>query len=148
MSSSAVFIIPSPGKPYKLHMIDLRYSSRLRRMDILNADLALQNEFDKWKKSKTNQKRKILKGGSAKKRKKPKDEEEPGYHFIAYVPINDVVWRLDGLQRQPINIGELIAITRIWSRLLILPRCMRRGLDCNSSGQHISTHRAVRRRRH
>lgn len=111
MSSSAVFIIPSPGKQYKLHMIYLRYSSKFRRMDILNADLALQNEFDKWKKSKTNQKRKILKGRS-KKRKKPKDEEEPGYHFIAYVPINDVVWRLDGLQRQPINIGELIATTQ------------------------------------
>ncbi len=87
-------------------------------MDILNADLALQSEFDKWKKSKNNKKRKLLKGGSAKKRKKSKDE--PGYHFIAYVPINNVVWRLDGLQRQPINIGNSTTIPH--NALLILSR--------------------------
>jgi len=71
---------------------------------MLNADLGLQNEFEKWEKAKKTPKRKK----SASKRKK-KDQEEPGFHFIAYVPINGTVWRLDGLQRQPINLGKLSA---------------------------------------
>ncbi|KAF3940732.1 hypothetical protein ABW19_dt0204668 [Dactylella cylindrospora] len=31
---------------------------------------------------------------------------EAAYHFIAYVPSDGKVWELDGLRRQPINIGE------------------------------------------
>lgn len=71
-----------------------------RRIDMLNADLALQNEVDKWKRAKTNPKRK----GAAKKSKK-EDENGAAFHFIAYVPIKGEVWRLDGLQRHPVNLG-------------------------------------------
>ena len=76
-----------------------------RRMDILNADLALSNEVNKWNRAKNSKKRK---GGARKSQAKAKkrDEEEPGFHFIAYVPINGIVWRLDGMQRQPANLGE------------------------------------------
>lgn len=73
---------------------------------MLNADLALSNEADKWKQAQNARKRKSPKKSSAKKRKR--DEDEPGFHFIAYVPINGVVWRLDGMQRQPVNLGELV----------------------------------------
>lgn len=70
-------------------------------MDILNANLGLQNDFEKWEK---NRNPKRIKPSN--NRKKKADEEESGFHFIAYVPINGVVWRLDGLQQQPVNLGD------------------------------------------
>ncbi|RAL61924.1 hypothetical protein DID88_002413 [Monilinia fructigena] len=73
------------------------HNSFARRMDILNADLALSNEVSAWKK-----RRKIKKKPG---RNKAKSDEEPGFHFIAFVPIEGVVWRLDGLQRQPENLA-------------------------------------------
>ena len=77
-----------------------------RRMDMLNADLALSNDFDKWQKSKKNLKKKNI-NKAPKKRKK--DDDEAAFHFIAYVPIHRSVWRLDGLQRQPVNLGKFVA---------------------------------------
>ncbi|TVY43866.1 Ubiquitin carboxyl-terminal hydrolase isozyme L5 [Lachnellula occidentalis] len=89
------------------------HNSFARRMDMLNADLGLQNDFEKWEKSKRNPKRKKVTNSN---RKKKKDEEESGFHFIAYVPINGSVWRLDGLQRHPVNLGtcgdDWIAVAR------------------------------------
>lgn len=74
------------------------HNSFARRMDILNADLALSNEVSAWKK-----RRKMKKKPG---RNKAKSDEEPGFHFIAFVPIEGVVWRLDGLQRQPVSLGN------------------------------------------
>ena len=70
----------------------------LRRMDILNADLSVLNEVEKSRRAEKAPKRKGAKN-------KPKDEES-GFHFIAYVPIDNTVWRLDGLQRQPVKLGK------------------------------------------
>jgi ubiquitin carboxyl-terminal hydrolase L5 len=69
-----------------------------RRMDMLNADLTLSNDFDKWQKSKKNPKKKNIHKASKKKKKD-----------AAYVPIHRSVWRLDGLQRQPVNLGTFVA---------------------------------------
>ena len=77
---------------------------------MLNADLGLQNDFEKWERLKKNPKRKKATNN---KRKMKKNEEEPGFHFIAYVPINGLVWRLDGLQRQPVNLGKLCLALRV-----------------------------------
>jgi ubiquitin carboxyl-terminal hydrolase L5 len=88
---------------------------------MLNADLALSNDFDKWQKSKKNPKKKNI-NKAPKKRKK--DDEEAAFHFIAFVPIHRSVWRLDGLQRQPVNLGKFIANLSL-SRL-ILERRLRR----------------------
>ncbi|ESZ90661.1 hypothetical protein SBOR_8961 [Sclerotinia borealis F-4128] len=74
------------------------HNSFARRMDILNADLALSNEVSAWKKKRKTEK----KSGKSKSR----SDEESGFHFIAFVPVEDVVWRLDGLQRQPVSLGE------------------------------------------
>ncbi|KAH8791490.1 hypothetical protein BGZ57DRAFT_784675 [Hyaloscypha finlandica] len=87
------------------------HNSFLRKMDVLNADLALQNDYEKWVKANKTPKKKIAtkkasKKKTVKKRRRRKDEDEAGYHFVAYVPINGSVWRLDGLQRQPVNLGE------------------------------------------
>lgn len=64
---------------------------------MLNADLALSND------------------ASAKKSRKKTDSlnnvdvdpEQAGFHFIAFVPIQGSVWKLDGLERQPMNLGIL-----------------------------------------
>ncbi|PMD14096.1 cysteine proteinase [Hyaloscypha hepaticicola] len=79
------------------------HNSFLRRMDVLNADLTLQTDYEKWVKGKKNPKRKV---GKKKVAKRKKEEDEAGYHFVAYVPINGSVWRLDGLQKRPVNLGE------------------------------------------
>ncbi|KAG0647183.1 Ubiquitin carboxyl-terminal hydrolase isozyme L5 [Hyphodiscus hymeniophilus] len=85
------------------------HNSFARRVDMLNADLVLSNDYDTWVKVNNTRKKK----GPARqarskttKRKKNNEDEEPGFHFIAYVPINGNVWRLDGMQRQPVNLGE------------------------------------------
>ncbi|KAE9369436.1 cysteine proteinase [Stipitochalara longipes BDJ] len=97
--------------PYRGHALSQNdfirniHNSFLRKMDILNGDLALQNDYEKWVKANKTPKRKVTKKKTSRKIKK-KDEDEAGYHFVAYVPINSSVWRLDGLQRQPVNLGE------------------------------------------
>lgn len=77
-----------------------------RRMDVLNADLALVNEMKKVERAKKNTKKSTRKA-------KEEEEDEAGFHFLAYVPINGVVWKLDGLQRQPDNLGNLLTLTAL-----------------------------------
>jgi ubiquitin carboxyl-terminal hydrolase L5 len=61
-------------------------------MDMLNADLAMKNEARSSKR----------KGG---KTKKTENESEASFHFIAFLPITNNIWKLDGLERQPQNLG-------------------------------------------
>jgi ubiquitin carboxyl-terminal hydrolase L5 len=63
-------------------------------MDMLNADLTLSNEV----KAAKNQ-------GKRKTSKKKEAENEPGFHFSAFVPIKGNVYKLDGLDRQPMILG-------------------------------------------
>lgn len=35
------------------------------------------------------------------------DDEEAAYHFSAYMPIGSTVWKLDGLDRQPTQFGDI-----------------------------------------
>lgn len=60
-------------------------------MDMLNADLLLQNEATAKK---------------GKKRTADDDESEGGFHFIAFMPIDRQLWKLDGLERQPMCLGK------------------------------------------
>ncbi|KAJ9134764.1 Ubiquitin carboxyl-terminal hydrolase [Pleurostoma richardsiae] len=71
------------------------HNSFARRLDLLNADLALRNAFDE-----SNKKKRTV---SRRSRKKP--QSEAAFHFIAYVPIADQVWELDGLETQPSCLG-------------------------------------------
>ncbi|KAL3426182.1 ubiquitin carboxyl-terminal family 1 [Phlyctema vagabunda] len=79
------------------------HNSSARRTDIRNADLALANEVEDWTRARNTKKRNFK--GRKKTSKKSNDDDEPGFHFIAYVPIDGEVWRLDGLQRLPVNLG-------------------------------------------
>ena len=53
------------------------------------------------------------KAAMAKRRRKKRKEDEAyedesGLHFVAYVPSDGVVWRMDGLERFPRKVGELV----------------------------------------
>lgn len=72
-----------------------------RRMDILDADLGLYEDVEKWEKSKKSKRKRTTK----KKKKKKVDSDDVAFHFIAYVPIEGTVWKLDGLRRQPESLG-------------------------------------------
>ncbi len=61
---------------------------------MLNADLNLSNDAS------TRSSRK--KAGSIEE-----EQDQAGFHFIAFVPIQDCVWKLDGLERQPMNLGTI-----------------------------------------
>ncbi|KAL9020746.1 MAG: hypothetical protein Q9185_002062 [Variospora sp. 1 TL-2023] len=67
------------------------HNSFARKMDMLNADLQLKNDASSRRKSKA----------------KNADEDNAGFHFIAFVPVQDRVWKLDGLQRQPQDLGSI-----------------------------------------
>ena len=67
---------------------------------MLNADLLLQNETTS-KKSKN--KNKTANG----------EESEAGFHFIAFMPIENQLWKLDGLERQPMCLGKRQAPLKI-----------------------------------
>lgn len=74
-------------------------------MDILNSDLFLKDECH----SKT----------KGKKRKAQADDYETGFHFIAFMPIEGNLWKLDGLERQPICLRMLPCPLHAFVRLTI-----------------------------
>ena len=85
-----------------------------RKMDMLNIDLALENEFDDRRKPKKKQ----CDPSGSKRRGTVTDEdyldENASFHFIAYIPINNEVWKLDGLDRQPEKLGSWPFLCPIW----------------------------------
>ena len=73
-----------------------------RRMDHLNADLCLENAVSDTKSKKAKTGSRTTKKASRKKRV----DDDYGFHFIAYVPVDGYVWELDGLRSKPHRIGE------------------------------------------
>lgn len=63
-----------------------------RKMDVLSADLQLKTEI-------------ASKKAKSKKKNQLHDDSEAGFHFIAFVHAKDQVWKFDGLERQPQNLG-------------------------------------------
>lgn len=70
-----------------------------RRLDLLNADLWLAQEAKKV----------IRKAARPTKRRKTKPSTDAAFHFIAYVPVGDEVYQLDGLEHAPACIGNVKA---------------------------------------
>ena len=96
------------------------HNSFARKMDMLNIDLGLQNAYNDRKTKK--------KATPAKKGKviaeDDFEDDENAFHFVAYVPIRDEVWKLDGLDRQPSKVGRYsegdwlsVAVPRITERI-------------------------------
>lgn len=80
------------------------HNSFTRRMDHLNTDLALENEFNEHrpKKAKSGGKKGTKGGTKAKK----KAIEDFAFHFIGYVERDGHVWELDGLKTKPHKLGK------------------------------------------
>lgn len=64
-------------------------------MDMLNADLFLSNDVAA----------KSVKAKVPGKKGAKVDHEQAGFHFISFIPIDGSLWKLDGLERQPVNLG-------------------------------------------
>ncbi|KAG6006082.1 hypothetical protein E4U21_007379 [Claviceps maximensis] len=82
------------------------HNSFTRRMDHLNADLCLENDYTDASSRVTKKKPaagKVRQRGAKRKRA----SLEYGYHFIAYVPCEGLVWELDGLRSNPHEIGPI-----------------------------------------
>ncbi|KAL4882327.1 hypothetical protein BJY04DRAFT_217246 [Aspergillus karnatakaensis] len=93
------------------------HNSFARKMDILKSDLQLKNEAQ----SKRNR---------SKKRGREEPDADAGFHFIAFVPALEKVWKFDGLERQPQAVGELDP-DKDWLRL-VMPDIRRRMQDYES----------------
>jgi ubiquitin carboxyl-terminal hydrolase L5 len=61
-------------------------------MDMLISDQHLKSQFKDSKKS---------------KKSKNVDDDEVGFHYIAFLPIHGKLWKLDGLERQPQDLGKI-----------------------------------------
>ena len=108
------------------------HNSFARELDMLNVDLLLKQKQDKLKKKrKTEAAQATREANKAKlpeasptrrssRQPKPRikepetqsqsaaiDEDSEGFHFIAYMPINDEVWKLDGMDKFPQNLGKV-----------------------------------------
>lgn len=62
--------------------------------------MSLDNDVEESKKKK----RPRSTATRVKKKKKP--ETSNAYHFIAFVPVGQSVWQLDGLEASPVHVGE------------------------------------------
>ncbi|KAB5526290.1 ubiquitin carboxyl-terminal hydrolase, family 1, partial [Coniochaeta sp. 2T2.1] len=78
-----------------------------RRLDLLNADLALEQEAKAAAKKK--------KAARPAKRRKTKPSTDAAFHFIAYVPVGSEVYQLDGLEKAPLSIGKVDEHTGHWT---------------------------------
>ena len=73
---------------------------------MLNGDLQLKNDASTRTKSKI--------------AREDADESDAGFHFIAFVPIEGKVWKLDGLERQPQSLGassSILPLSRVVTNL-------------------------------
>jgi len=66
-----------------------------RTVEIQNTDAFLEEEMEKAKKKQ--------KKGSRKSKKAI--DNEAAYHFIAYIPVKQEIWKMDGLNSRPHNLG-------------------------------------------
>lgn len=78
-------------------------------------------------------------GITTKKRKKKSianDEDDNGFHFVAYVPSYEAVWKMDGLQAQPACLGR-IGVDQTWLNVAAAD-LMKKMEEAFSSGQECS----------
>lgn len=94
----------------------------LSRIDLLNDDLLLQNEFDEDAKSST---RKTGRKKAATRSRPKKKKTDRGNHYKAYAPIANELWELNGLQDKPLSRGE--ANEHTWIPLAM--DCMREKME-------------------
>lgn len=78
------------------------FSHLRRQVDILNEDVQMK---EKARSKKTGKELEVA-----------EEDDAPCFHFIAFVPVEGKVWKLDGLERQPQNLGKN-SLPSIWCQL-------------------------------
>ncbi|KAL2185954.1 cysteine proteinase [Thermothelomyces heterothallicus CBS 203.75] len=102
--------------------IRVAHNSFARRLDLLDAALSLQNEVDNKEKrarSSAAMRRQRKKRPKKERVKAGKSGDTPAYHFIAFVPVGQQVWQLDGLSSAPVCIGKSLSSMSFSSPALI-----------------------------
>lgn len=100
-----------------------------RKMDMLNADLLIDNEWsDAEKKAKNSKKRQPA--NSTKRRAKPNKRKKPNlgdsvHHYVAYLYKDNAIWMLDGMQYRPVRLDSYTGDERDWWRA-VLPMIQQR----------------------
>lgn len=93
------------------------HNAYARRLELLNADLLLSNEFDECKgvpKEEEPPKKSGKRKTKTQKRHTPKKKKtDEACHYKAFVPLDGKVWVLDGLEWNPVCLGEASAETWI-----------------------------------
>lgn len=85
------------------------HNTLARRIDLLNSDMLIGSNMEKFntaKKRKTPAKKKQKKA-PAKTPKKRKISAGDSFHYVAYVVVNDSLWELDGLNHAPVKLGPV-----------------------------------------
>lgn len=116
-------------------LIKAVHNTFARKMDMLKADMGMKEESDKWTKKKNRLAKLEAAKEAARAAGKPtpeiksksrgkgkakasddadfdlndgsEDDELPVYHYVAFVPIKGELWRLDGMDKNPVNLGEI-----------------------------------------
>jgi ubiquitin carboxyl-terminal hydrolase L5 len=79
------------------------HNSFATELDKMNVDMRLKEDFAAFER----RKRRAASKNTRKKARNDDYEDESGLHFVAFVPVNGVVWRMDGLERCPRKVGVL-----------------------------------------
>ena len=89
------------------HVRDV-HNSFATDIDIMNVDTRLREDvIEAAKKQKRLEQERNRKTKKRRKRvSHDRDDDPPGFHFIAYVPVGGSVWRMDGMECFPRKIGK------------------------------------------
>ena len=85
------------------------HNSFAKKMDILEADKHLSYKVKRSKRLLDDKKARRKSTDSASTDDSAESLEDDANHFIAFIPVGDEVWMLDGLNYQPINVGSFDA---------------------------------------
>lgn len=93
------------------------HNAYARRLELLNADLLMSNEYEECKgvpKSDEPPKNRGKRKTKSQKRPNPKKKRnDDACHYKAFIPLDGKVWILDGLEWNPVCLGEASAETWI-----------------------------------
>ncbi|EFW99842.1 ubiquitin carboxyl-terminal hydrolase [Grosmannia clavigera kw1407] len=103
-------------------LIRSKHNSFARRLDMLTSDIALKHE---WTEAERKRRRARARKSSSRsgsignengntKKKISADDDEAAFHFIAYVPMGQDVWELNGMQNKGLRLGSF---TRDWTAM-------------------------------
>ena len=81
------------------------HNSFAKKMDILEADKHLSHKVRKAQRQLDDRKARRKSTDSAATNDSAEDHEDNAHHFIAYIPVGNEIWMLDGLNAQPISIA-------------------------------------------